>query len=81
MQCQNDGSIGPTVKGCRDDFDFTLTFENTFMSILPAGIFIVLCTGRLLALRRRRVIVQGRVLRAVKLVREAPRKHLNIYQR
>jgi hypothetical protein len=69
MPCRNDGSIGPAVQGCRDDFDFTVTFENIILTIVPASAFLILGLGRLLLLRARRPIVNGRVFSLAKLVR------------
>lgn len=68
MGCLNDDSIGPVVRGCRDDFDFTVGFENVFFTIVPAAAFLVIGLGRALILRRRRPIVRGFVLQRVKLV-------------
>ncbi|KAK1721827.1 hypothetical protein BDP67DRAFT_389722, partial [Colletotrichum lupini] len=35
--CANDGSLGPVVHGCRDDFDFTVGFEQAALAITPAA--------------------------------------------
>lgn len=35
-----DDQFGPAVKGTRSSFDFTLLFENTFLSIVPSTIFL-----------------------------------------
>ncbi|KAF4624072.1 hypothetical protein G7Y89_g14101 [Cudoniella acicularis] len=43
----DDGSFGPTVVGCRGDFDFTLLFEQSFLSIAPSSLFVLLCAMRL----------------------------------
>ncbi|KJK76845.1 hypothetical protein H634G_07887 [Metarhizium anisopliae BRIP 53293] len=51
--CLGDNSIGPAVVGCRGDFDFTITFEETILSILPSACFIVLATPRLWVLSKR----------------------------
>ncbi|KID70390.1 ABC transporter FUM19 [Metarhizium brunneum] len=51
--CLGDNSIGPAVVGCRGDFDFTITFEETILSILPSACFIFLATPRLWVLSKR----------------------------
>lgn len=45
--CTNDAAFGPTVSGCRDDFDFTITFQHSILSILPSACFIILALFRL----------------------------------
>ena len=69
MQCRNDGSLGPTVEGCRDDFDFTITFENIILTVVPASVFAILAIGRLLSLRKYRVVVDEQYFGLLKLVR------------
>ncbi|KAK5658121.1 hypothetical protein OQA88_2677 [Cercophora sp. LCS_1] len=66
--CQNDGSIGPAVIGCRDDFDFTKTFEQSFLSIAPSSLFILAALARVTDLTRRPALVTGaRQLQVLKL--------------
>ncbi|KAL7934413.1 P-loop containing nucleoside triphosphate hydrolase protein [Trichoderma chlorosporum] len=66
--CQDDASFGPAVHGCpRREFDFTLKFESIFFSILPAGAFIILAAIRLIWLRRKPVITDGRAFQFAKL--------------
>ncbi|KAI0845220.1 P-loop containing nucleoside triphosphate hydrolase protein [Daldinia vernicosa] len=36
--CVNDELFGPTVRGCRGDFDFTIVFENVFFSLILFGL-------------------------------------------
>ncbi|PWY69102.1 multidrug resistance protein MDR [Aspergillus heteromorphus CBS 117.55] len=36
-----DNLFGPQVKHCRGDFDFTLLFEECFLSIVPSALFLV----------------------------------------
>ncbi|KAI0186226.1 hypothetical protein EV127DRAFT_472747 [Xylaria flabelliformis] len=64
----NDQSIGPNVLGCRDDFDFTVKFEQLFFSLTPSGIFIVLSIIRIIALTRRPIVVEASHLWLGKLV-------------
>lgn len=69
MSCPNDDSIGPSVQGCRNDFDFTLKFERIFLSILPATLFVALSIPRIIILVRRPKIVGGVSFQCIKLVR------------
>ncbi|KAI8628802.1 putative ABC multidrug transporter [Xylariaceae sp. FL1651] len=55
----NDQSIGPNVRGCRDDFDFTVKFEQLFFSLTPSAVFIALSIWRFVVLTRRPVIVDA----------------------
>lgn len=66
--CPNDDAFGPSVQGCRDDFDFTLKFEKILLSILPSAIFIALSVARTTLLARWPKVVQGNWFRLVKLV-------------
>ena len=45
-----DDSFGPTVTNCRGDFDFTLLFEQSIMSIGPSAILLLLFPLRLMQL-------------------------------
>ncbi|KAM3504353.1 hypothetical protein MY11210_008385 [Beauveria gryllotalpidicola] len=47
MSCLNDDRLGPLVVGCRDDFDFTKTFEQLVLSIAPNIFFIVVAATRM----------------------------------
>lgn len=69
--CFNDESLGPTVEGCRGDFDFTIKFEKICFMLLPSTLFIAIGLPRLIYLLRRPVVVNdgGRHLQAAKLVR------------
>lgn len=53
-----DEVFGPFVQGCRQDFDFTLTFEQAFLSIAPSTVLILAGVWRLplLTFRRKRLI-------------------------
>ncbi len=66
--CLNDNSIGPDVRGCRDDFDFTLKFERVVLSIVPAAVFIALAFARIAYLLRTPQTVGGVWFKFVKLV-------------
>lgn len=73
--CPNDASFGPAVEGCRDDFDFTVTFEKIILSIIPSSIFIALAAARITFLAGRRSVVDGVALQYVKVVSD-PVHHL-----
>ncbi|KAK4669961.1 uncharacterized protein QC763_207550 [Podospora pseudopauciseta] len=66
--CTDDASFGPSVQGCRGDFDFTLKFEKIFLAIIPAAIFIALSLPRIVQLHRKPGIVGGVILRYLKLI-------------
>ncbi|OBT87528.1 hypothetical protein VE02_03750 [Pseudogymnoascus sp. 03VT05] len=42
-----DNTFGPVVKGCRDDFDFTLLFEQGIMTMAPAAFLLLLMLPRI----------------------------------
>ena len=54
-----DDSFGPTVHGCRGDFDFTLLFEQSFLSVAPSSLLILLAVARIWSLRSRKREVGG----------------------
>ena len=66
--CPEDDRFGPIVHDCRDNFDFTLLFEQAFFSIAPSSVFIVLATIRVAYLFRRPRIVWGSRFQAFKIV-------------
>ncbi|KAI0879864.1 P-loop containing nucleoside triphosphate hydrolase protein [Annulohypoxylon maeteangense] len=55
--CPSDESFGPTVQGCRDDFDFTIMFEKIFFTLIPTAVFIAICLPRATFLARKPTIV------------------------
>ncbi|KAK5989808.1 ABC transporter FGM5 [Cladobotryum mycophilum] len=57
--CLSDSTFGAIVQGCRADFDFTLTFERIFFSLVPASLFIAAAIIRSLWLIRRPTVVRG----------------------
>ncbi|CCF34126.1 ABC transporter [Colletotrichum higginsianum] len=65
--CPSDDSIGPSVQGCRNDFDFTLKFERIFLTILPSTLFAVLSIPRTIVLVCRPKVVGGVKFQCVKL--------------
>ena len=67
-QSQADAGLGPFVRGCRDDFDFTLAFELYFLSGVPSLVFIFVAAAWSLHLSRKKPRVAGNSLRLAKLV-------------
>lgn len=45
--CHSDSTFGPFVSGCRNDYDFTILFEEVVMFIVPSVCFIILAAVRL----------------------------------
>ncbi|KAI6785036.1 uncharacterized protein J7T54_008130 [Emericellopsis cladophorae] len=68
MVCLNEATFGPVVQGCRDDFDFTLRFEDIVLSIVPSCVFLAVSAGRLLWLVPRPSIAVLSMLLGTKLV-------------
>jgi ATP-binding cassette subfamily C (CFTR/MRP) protein 1 len=66
--CLNDDDFGPVVKGCRDDFDFTLRFELIIFSLVPSSIFVLVALLRCFQLHKGRKIVDAKPFLAAKLV-------------
>lgn len=60
-----DNSFGPHLASL---FDFTLTFEQTILTLLPGGIFLLALPLRLRALLRLQKCVASRQLLATKMV-------------
>lgn len=54
--------------GCRDDFDFTVAFEESFLAITPSACFVVLALCRIWYLSRQPRIVSASGLQLLKLV-------------
>ncbi|KAF2495596.1 putative multidrug resistance protein [Lophium mytilinum] len=63
-----DTAFGPAVKGCRDNFDFTLAFEQYFFSIAPTVVFLLVAPLRLHHLSSKQNTVAGKPLRSLKLI-------------
>lgn len=61
--------FGPVVRGCLDDFDFTLLFEETVLFVLPASCMLLLAlTWRIPKLFRGASVVRTSLLGILKLV-------------
>ncbi|KAH7175419.1 P-loop containing nucleoside triphosphate hydrolase protein [Dactylonectria macrodidyma] len=67
MLCINDGAFGPSVQGCRGDFDFTQKFERIFFSIIPASVFVAAAIARVVVLSQGPRIVGGQAFQYLKL--------------
>ncbi|KAI0476031.1 ABC multidrug transporter [Xylariaceae sp. FL0804] len=63
----NDQSIGPSVRGCRGGFDFTIEFEQLVFSLVPSALFILVSLWRVWVLARRPVIVDAPLFQLAKL--------------
>jgi hypothetical protein len=48
----NDDVFGPVIQGCRSNFDFTLLFEQTILSIGPAALLLLFAPPRVIRLLR-----------------------------
>ncbi|KAE8154372.1 P-loop containing nucleoside triphosphate hydrolase protein [Aspergillus avenaceus] len=66
--CADDVTFGPSVRGCRDDFDFTITFEKMIFTLLPSSLFTFLALIRIAILFGRPNIVEKCPLQVVKLI-------------
>ncbi|KAE9378324.1 putative multidrug resistance protein [Stipitochalara longipes BDJ] len=49
---KSDDVFGPIVQGCRSNFDFTLLFEQTILSIGPAALLLIFAPPRVIRLLR-----------------------------
>ena len=67
-RCQDDDTFGPAVHGCRDDFDFTIKFEEVLFSLILTLVFISIALARIVSLVRQPRIVGGAFLLGTKLV-------------
>lgn len=64
-----DNTFGPAVGGgCRDDFDFTLLFEQSFFQIAPCALLLLLVPIRASQLRKQNVKVLRNGLQILKQV-------------
>ncbi|KAH8681362.1 multidrug resistance-like protein [Xylariales sp. PMI_506] len=62
-----DDVFGPIVDGCRDGFDFTLTFEQYFFTLVPASCLLFTAPFRIRYLSSLPIAVRGTSIRLVKL--------------
>ncbi|KAF3042347.1 hypothetical protein E8E12_004074 [Didymella heteroderae] len=68
MGCLNDDDFAPVVKGCRDDFDFTVKFELILFSLVPSSIFVLVALLRSLQIYKRKRVVNAWFFLAAKLL-------------
>lgn len=64
----DDAAFGPIIHGCRQDFDFTLAFEQYFFSVAPSAVLLLTAPIRIALLRRQPAKVTGAGLRLTKVV-------------
>lgn len=66
----SDNSFGPTVylQACRDGFDFTLLFEESFFTVVPGALLLCATPLRLWSICRRPDAVKWPLLRFIKLM-------------
>lgn len=62
-----DDAFGPVIN-CPNRFDFTLRFEQSFLSIPPSALLLIAATLRLWTLRHARKRIDGWILKYIKLV-------------
>lgn len=67
-KCPKDDRIGPSVQGCRSNFDFTLFFAQTILTVVPSICLMLLGFGRMGMLARQKELVSGGMLKALKQV-------------
>lgn len=65
-----DNTFGPHAAGCRGDFDFTLLFEETILSLAPLVLLLLLAPPRIIRLFKSDKKVVRSYLLPLKLVRE-----------
>src|SRR5437762_11801390 len=65
--CESDVSIGPRVIGCRNDFDFTLLFEQSILSLAPSILFFLFSFLRVQQLLRQSIRVRDSPIHVGKL--------------
>jgi hypothetical protein len=70
----NDDLFGPAVQACRDNFDFTLLFEQAILSIGPSTILLLLTPFRIFQLAGCSVKTLHTPLLAAKAVGDPSRK-------
>ncbi|KIX92416.1 uncharacterized protein Z520_11891 [Fonsecaea multimorphosa CBS 102226] len=65
--CTNDDTLGPSVSGCRGDFDFTVRFEQLFFSIIPSALLVAAVVWRAAWSARKPIIVHAPTFLSIKL--------------
>lgn len=67
-----DDTFGPHAKECRDEFDFTLLFEESILSIVPLALLLLLAPNRIIYLFQKKTKVIHSPIIFAKLVRLYP---------
>lgn len=67
-----ENSFGPTVRDCRDGFDFTVFFEQMFLAIVPSTVLVLLVPFRAYRLCRASPKARGGWFLPLKIVRNQP---------
>lgn len=65
---QIDNTFGPDASYCRSNFDFTLYFEETILTIAPLGLLLLIAPFRIWYLLRKEKKVNDSPLVHLKLV-------------
>jgi len=55
-----DAAFGPAVAACRDSFDFTIVFEQSIFTLLPASLLLLAAPARLAHLRKLPHVITGK---------------------
>jgi len=63
-----DDVFGPVVSGCRQDFDFTLLFEQSILTLVPAALLLLVAPLRLLQLYKANAKTRPALVGQIKLV-------------
>jgi ATP-binding cassette subfamily C (CFTR/MRP) protein 1 len=63
-----DDVFGPVVSGCRQNFDFTLLFEQSILTLVPAALLLLVAPLRLLQLYKASVKTRPASVGQIKLV-------------
>lgn len=71
-----DNSFGPHRTGL---FDFTLTFEQSILSLLPSGLFLFALPWRIRALWKLQKCVASRELKLAKTVSQCKMRPASLY--
>lgn len=72
----SDDNFGPVIHGYRDDFDFTLLFEDTILSIAPSILAFSFAVGRVLYLSNKPKLLSEKRFQLSKLVCNKPHRSL-----
>src|ERR1700712_3872766 len=66
--CSDDYSFGPRAVHCREGLDLTLLFEESFLTILPAALILLIAPWRVYQLSKRKTRVFDKSFQATKQV-------------